>query len=863
MLISSLPADILLEIASHVALQSGLDLLALSRVSSAFREAARRAGRAGLAKYALELAPGRGIPPPGAAHAISPLLQSCIQELHDVVLYDVSWPFAEVSRYGDERVVDSLLLPFLDPMDKDPRPEFSHEIRSSLFLRNIHKQSIELWDLHDYPPKVAELHCAKRITRSNDGVESIPCSDGPSGGIFRRLELQSITLGEVRIVLAHSFTERTFHLIDAYGQPYLAYNLDLMQTPRPRFGTSKPRSNEDAERYAEAREAIDPDILESDSEFSVCGSECEGYCNYPDRTDFHPQRWSALRLPRRRAEDVEPGILFFHRPTASRFIWVLLMARPDHDSSETMSSGEIDLAWLSSTHSSLASSRPKARHFGMEAVWSLHEEPELMVQMQWLEEPGMRIMEVPLTTLADLSTSADDARAQAARLLVWSQSHLLPELRTPYHLSTDRRLLIGLDHSDIRLTSILSIYKRNSRNAPWSMDPTRTVKCVADLRIVGQFDDWLVLCDADYSVRVLDMRSAFNALQTFHLQDNDFDDLHEPDPEDRQTPQRVLSLSGGWVVLKSEKHLVSGILDLNAVGGPSLVDLPWLVRECLTKHGSETTAAGSTPLGTTSESSALLEHDEAVAQHRIFFYGEARSPNPEGFRLCLDYSDRPSVPPEGQTARPLVLFICHDLDTQQQQQLGETGRPQHVARLHPTSHQLETIFFEATFAASNRLCFSDEPIFKIALERYMIFDSVTGYPVQVLLDFHAGLASPMQLRDAAVVLGRWTNDYAPLLFFHCAEPIDRKQPQRHWFAIRVEETLRGADVTSNLPDEIDTAVYAAVPQDDERDYRVYLKPRLLPNWIVGDDRAIFIGGLHRLLAFLTQPEVNPHFPALS
>ncbi len=876
MQITSLPAELLAKIADDVAQQSGLDLLAFSRTSSSLRRAARIAGRADLKENACTLG---SYSTPYETLPRSRLLDTCIRKMPNL-----EFPVLDESKPEPPKTV--LLLNF-----KTKDREATYNLNSSLFLREVHQQSVELWDLQDHTPRQVELPFARRIIRSTRWTDEMFSSelDGDQDA-YPCLQLQTMSLGHLRVVLAQTFSERTFHLIDPLGRPYLAHNVST-HTEEPMPAPTK-HDRKEAKRAAE-----------SDGRAVV----------HENWSTFRKSRWKAAHLPRGRKDDAEPGILFYHVPLHSKVLeWALLLPSPDARSSEVMSSGKLNLAWLTSSDR-LPTDEDKLK---LEALEPAADEGAPIIQLTWetgtgaegdLSSRKVQMVHFCPKDMPALASGQESARSRVTCGLIPTRG-LSPDGQPL--LSKDRLRLFALFPSSDTAASntapskTLRTYTRYDRDGSW---PERYEETEIDGQywVLGTFDDWLVMADRkEGSVKALRMSPAGDKVQTFHLVKTGRDGPRGPSHKPFHYAH-AMHLTDGRVVLASD-GLVGGILDLTTDGGPVLLEPAELIARCLARHSAKADNAKK----------SSSNNGQAHRESRLYWHGDA-DPNPGDERICVESAK------EGSSPKPLILFVCSDELTG-----SVSSYEQYALLLHPRSGKIESVRHD--FGSRLRdPCFSNAPEFKTATKRQVIVDDWDRSDNQVLIDFELGQAATVYGRRLVPVLGRWTNGMADLVLFRSPAPLDPEEPLRCWFYVSSKGThyLKNPgdaspqeddddyeeDWSDDSDDEYDDYKYgrgydwrlgvgAGCESDDdfvdirrstakrrstrkggangvkkrrlwskileileetssfapsEQNFRTdeRLKRRLLPNWLFDRQGAIYIGGVHRLISFLAGPDL--------
>ncbi len=813
----------------------------------------------------------------------------------------------------------TVLMQTFQPEDR--RLNYCPDASSSLFLRDIHHQSIELWDVQEHPPRKTQLHFARPIIRTSKRPQWITsrypldCKERGWKELMPCLCLQAITLGQTRVVLAQTLAERTFHVIDEYGQPYLTHNVGVAQSTV----SVRPIAREcrcdwcDEYEYGYPRFLAPPaSIVESRHQSYIlnpsgCGHECKGLCQVPEWVDLKvTHTWKALRLPRRRESDADPGIFFYYvrdqklpddcMPDRRTVLeWALLLARSDRDSSDTMTSGEIDLASLTASHSSQAVLPRRLEDLDLRMLSPPSDDDDYIVQVFWRETEAAASPDGPVTRKYDvlvhmpldaLVSGEGQTHSQAAIARLESSWRWGLKNEETFRLSSDGLRLFALTPSPEpegeEAFVALSIYARGMASQTWSTQPLIKRKLDPHQRIVGVFDHWLIIGrDEDGSVNLLSMSSPCGELQKFELRAEHFIDEHA----DRYgCRSNMLSLlAGGWVVLRWGDDLLTGMIDLTAPQGPALVDLDEVIRKCVAMHGP---LPDSRPLASDydwDDDRLRRAHERAKRRFKLLCHGDIAL-NPSQVSL---YPDEPREP---SRAMPLILFVCSSQALISNAQTWHDNldwpitHPQFVLLLHPGSGAVESV----RCCSPSDLFLPHGFTFQIATydRRQVLLDATHEDSIfQMLIDFDAARACPLDpFEHQALVLGRWTNDNAKQLLVHSPRPVDPQRPKRRWFFLSNQDldppkvTTEDAEaqkeqdekddddggwaynryIKKSLPDEIFCALQ--VRNDFSNDPRVseglFKRVRLVPNWLLCGPSALYIGGLQRLLSFLTRPETS-------
>ncbi len=787
MRVTGLPSELIEKIAEHVAQQSGLDLLAFSRTCSSLRSAARRAGRADLREHAQALNPGND-ESKYTTPVRSRLLGTCVRELPDLD-FPIQWESLPGVTPPEQ---DALLLRNF-ASESFEWPHTRYEFSSSLFLSQVDGKVATLWDLLDFPPRRVELSFQRDIPRANCWTDEL-FSRELSGehDSYPCFLLQAISIGNIRAVLAQTFFERTLHLMDSEGQPYLAYNLSLLTeqsttSPPPRRDDTRPRKGR-----ALAKDG--PGALETDGggRSFIRGATILDTDRFLGFWDY---KWRAARLPPRRKGAADPGVLLYHLPLHAKHVeWMLLLARPDCNSTETITSGKIDLSWLTGS-SRLPKKHFRTKEFELRVHAPENDDSPYIVEARWQEwsaravsknhysSDKLRLVHFSLGDISSLASRDQSARSRVASILVPTTLSEMASLRPKdFRLSSDGlRLFVFSPSTSLSASSVLRVHVRSSCEEAWRAR-AQEYKFKAGYRVLGSFGDWFVLADGPNSIKALNTSSARCKVHTFDMrfQHDDYDYFDAYD-------MPHLSLVAGRVMLMFEKGPIGSIVDLLADGGPLLIEPDQLVAKCIAMHS--TTADGSSTSRKTGTAEDSLD-DSSEVQYRIFCHGPA-DPNAKDFKVCLDHFDRKS------RADPLVLFIC-DLD----QAVYGPGRlegepPQYIALLHPCG-KIESI----RHAPVTYDCFqlSDVPFFTTATRRQLLLDYSDSMETEaslLLADFDAGQAYAVEFSEATAVLGRWTNDLnASYLLFRSPNPVDPEQPLRCWY-FAVADDARHLEALSN------------------------------------------------------------------
>ncbi len=438
----ALPIEIVVEIATQVAQQSGLDLLSFSRVSAECRRAARHAGRADLIKYAIEVGTKSDLPPSEQLR-VSPLLQSCIQPLPSL-----DFPIKELDMNMNEWHLSALPRCFRHRRRASCGQESAWEFTSSLLVRDLGPQSVQMWDLLEYPVKLLEIHFAHPIPRYIDCFEN--CKHRKEEDLWPCMQLQAISLGDVRIVLAQTPAERTFHVLDAFGSAFLSYTLD----PLP---------------------AILQNLLEVDDDFPCeGGADCRGWCQGgPEWGNLDYCDWNAARLVRHRPNDKDHGVVFSYlQPNSTRLDWMVLLTPVDINSSVTVRSGQLDLASLGLSDG--LDTKLLGSTFRLEALCFADDQAGWVLQLHWMQQENHDSDKVYTANLVHLTLSAllHSARRQGnlPRVATARLRTSLEEIDSTsehFRLSRDALKLFSVlpspgDHK----SAVLRLHTRATSNSP-------------------------------------------------------------------------------------------------------------------------------------------------------------------------------------------------------------------------------------------------------------------------------------------------------------------------------------------------------------------------------------------------------------
>ncbi len=852
--IYDLPVELLVEIAAHIAQQSGLDLLTFSRTSSIFRNAARRAGCAELLRHEILLDGEKSTFPDNGTASISPMLQSCIQPLPELDFPVTKWRTDEpFNDYDAKRPI--LLSSFGTHDHAIGSEETCYAFDSSLVIRSIHKQSVQLWDLHNYPPKSVELHFARRITsdphRFDCGSYVADWNEDDevkSPGV----RLRTIALGEVRVVFATTLAERTIHLIDAAGQPYLAWRIESSSQQMLRSYRS----------YCEERHSS-----------ALCAS--------PEWHDFEESGWMAARLPRPHAGDEDPGILFYNRPYHAKCIqWVSLLTRPDRSSSEQLASGELDLAWMASTKAlSLGFWDFRLRLCGLAADGT-----GPIVQIQWREKTHtqgssgarpsprlIRLLHFPLHLIADLTRKEEAARSQVAMALLETASQEFSPSDDHFLLAEDGLKLYALLTVDIDGESaILTIFSRTRIEESWHADATVELQADGHKRIVGVYEEWLVLAD-DWNGSVRLLRTTDSVPKTFQMLPLD-PEANTPAREDAQsrTPKKKkregisISLLAGRV-LCTHHGSVKGLIELTTDQEPYLVDLEHLMQLCSDDNSGDGILL---PKQRADRAPSITQSGNDV-DTGLFYYKEGFMPFPH-LRLARSDTERPLIQADVRSTKPLFFFIWSTCPAQSWVN-GNTGaihfepveRLDHVILLKSHNRAMEVVHCKPLPDLGQASCPAFN--FKAAVSNHLLVNHYRDVDCEMndepsmgrIVDLEMGHTYHFRYSEASLVLDRLSNSFAPSLIFATS-----KKPgtaASRFFQVRLKSRAeQQANGNKRLYNEIERAMDEEVEAIEENtgdmhDWRGF---RPLPNWLLDYQNAVFIGGVKRLLAFLTTPAVG-------
>ncbi len=644
-----LPTELIDEIARHVAQQSGLDLLALSRTSLSLRKAARRVGRAALQKYAI-FPDQTGTFPSRESSKTSPMLQSCMQPLPELDFPVAKWPSDRPCGLTDEDANKRSIIPHrFCGRDQSDRNSW-YELDCELFIRNIRHRSIELWDVHDYPPKVVKLQFAKSVPRA-PSVYSCRRYDAawhaksdPRPGVH----VQVISMDDIRVVLARTLAEQTFHLIDAHGQPYLSWTLKSSSSTdsTPRCLTQRP-------------------------------SECIGLCGSSEWVNFQSPGWHAVPLPRRRQDDPLPGIFFYHIHSNTLMDWSLLLARPDWRSSETVSAGTLDLGSLTSAEAP----RRIATHFSVDVV-APTDDGGFIAQISWRVEQqalpkgrdhphDVRLVHCRLQLIQNGFRSAQDALPRLASASIATSLPLWPALSEQDYVRLSKdglQLYVLLPSLDDRGISMLSIFQRATIDETWRADATVQIQTGSHSRILGSYDQWLVIIDKRArSMQVLRVGwPVSHKLHTFHLWSQGPRVKKKSLKTDEQDKKDDVSifLRAGRVVLTSGNGIVRGIVELNTDDEPYMVDLDQLVGRCCDTRNCND---GDRPMPKQCSECSHVRHGagSGTSSPAKIVCREAGSCEPQHLRFWSNHYERPNTHAEAQHTEALVLFVRSTAEAQE------------------------------------------------------------------------------------------------------------------------------------------------------------------------------------------------------
>ncbi len=777
MQLSSLPAELIESIAEQVALQSGLDLLCLSRTCSSLRSAARRVGRAEVQQHVRELS-GR-VPPSGKKVSLtrSALLDSCVKDMPTLDL-----PILRAQEHNSQQhqpEPDEMLLRNF-ASDRFHRPHTRYEFSSSLFLGKVLDRSVRLWDLLEYPPKVVELDLARPLIHSTSWLDDVVCKELDHQGYdsYPCLQLQAITLGEVRVVLAQTFLQRSLHLIDACGRPYLNYTLSMHKKVEESFQQGRVKLYK---RGSAARGRAGAPTATPGSKPFIRQAGRPGHA---ERFAVWDYMWRAARLPRRRTGGADsPGVLFYHLPLHSKHVeWVLLLARPDRDSSETITSGTIDLAWLTSAESPCANEF-RSRELSLEVLEPRSDGGPYIVQALWQEwsqdavsqqsatPDGVRLVHFSLEDVSSLASRQESSRSRVASALIPIAIEKLSSARQHFCLSKDGlRLFLFVPTLPSETRGTLIVYSRPRCDTAWREESKDPYLSKND-RILGSFAQWLVLADETTGlVNVRRMDAAAAQLETFQLhtqRNHHFLEMYKG--------PLLISILAGRVVLRTKDGLVSGILDLTTEAGPSRVKLHKMISKRLAKHHEP--PKDDRRHGMTDELRRYIQEDDSDWKDvykdscMLYCHGDP-DPNSNEHNLCLDYFDREA------SSRPLVLYICDEEEY--------ILRGSYALQLHSHSAKIESVWQAPDDDA--RFHFYDRPVFQGVAPGQILLDYANDNVMAeetVVVDFAAGRALTVNFPRVAPVLGRWTDGAAArsLLLFRSPQPLDPHRPRHCWFYV--------------------------------------------------------------------------------
>ncbi len=162
----------------------------------------------------------------------------------------------------------------------------------------------------------------------------------------------------------------------------------------------------------------------------------------------------------------------------------------------------------------------------------------------------------------------------------------------------------------------------------------------------------------------------------------------------------------------------------------------------------------------------------------------------------------------------------------------------------PKSHKVQTVHCSASTAGQVSLTQGPEHIYFLGGQVLLDFYEHDAGQV-VLIDADAGTALMTSLKNTAFIWGRWSNYYAPSLLFPSSEV---KGSRRRWYAVKTEISQSEDRERFNLAQILLERPRHEPDRTDLNSDHL----RLLPNWLHNEDRGVYIGGVKRLLTFLTE-----------
>ncbi len=798
-----------MEISRHAMQQSALDLLSLARTSSSLRKATRLVGRTEISKHTILPEPGRHLASPERR---SPLLQSAVH-----IMPPLDFPVRGKPGFNSAQL-NALPRCFRVHIRPPGCHESIHEYSSSLIIRDVRPRHVEFFDLLEHPIKVTEIKTTKPIPwLPNPGKgDGRTCDDD----LIPCLGIQAISLGEIRIVLMQTYLESTFYLLDAQGQPFLTYPLGAMP---------------------EIAAAFDYDNAGG----GTCDSDqgCRRLCRGPAWLSLNRYDWKALRLPKQEQGGIDPGIFFYHlRHGPARVHWVLITTRSSGDTSESVSSGLIDLASLASSHRERMSL--SWRDFGIEIL----DCAGFILQIHWTEaDEIVQILHTPLHSLSNRVPSFAHARIRTSlnhlstpqEMSQPERDRLRPPSRHHFCISKDALQLISVFPApgDCH-TSILTVHKRTHIDEPWDPCSVRSMAVGPYGCILGITNNRLILTNTvERTVKVFWLQSGEPvADEAFQLLADDgiprISSILE-DEVDGEPAFRV-SLAGGLVLLTSEGGLVSGDIVVVRNDGAQYaraLDLSQVV------HRREKSGHDNLHRHRTSGRQMITVHNDEP----LVWHDDRRGGN----RLDVQLNDYASRSP----SQPVVMTTCKRNDD-----YSIFSRvAEQVLLIAPGSQSMQ--YFDVSFNLANCVPFAEGPrhVFSIGRDTLVDFFDPDEL-VEVLVDSGTDAAYIVPQQQATVVLGRWSgygrgvricHPHASSLLFPTSTFAGQR---REWYAVAgLTRPVETESTTTTDGYLLHKVLQDSMPDTQDVEWQHI---RLFPNWLVDDTGAVYIAGVKRLLAFL-------------
>ncbi len=617
-----------------------------------------------------------------------------------------------------------------------------------------------MFDILHYPPKSIEFHFCKpipwlpfaeKLTRTCS-EDLMPC-----------IHLQAVSLYDIRIVLAQTLSERTFHIIDAVGRPILAHPLGALP-------------------------AMSAELMQVDAKSRTCDAEdgCRRLCRGPAWKCLDEYDWYAVRLPKREHDAVDAGILFYHLRTGStRLEWALLRTRPDSDSCESISSGRVDLACLTSSVPDCMALLTKS--FSIEVLHPRRKGGDFVLQMHWVETTGSpedcEVLAVhvslgaftrsgtsnqPPVACARIRTSRRELDTQypnpppssllraSANFCSSTKAALLPSPQDHIRLSNDGLRLFSLfANVEPAHTNILTIHKRAHRDAPWDARSIQRIR-VGAYRVILSLDDRNLIIGsyAEFSAHVIDVVSpVLKADHAYDLLSEDMFAIAATTLEEHVPSVRLgFDSHDGLTMITTTGSFLCGECLVVSAGRelPRLVDLSQVACEAVDRKAD-----------------GLECRDDSLASYTTCRFLSGTEEDDTLLWLCTtDPLDLDNVVDRDEMlvndygnidrSRPLIFTTCFRSDVREQG-VRET-RANNLLVIHQYSQKVHSIDLSTEadcpvpFAGGLRhLLAADGQV----LAEFMHFDGSVGDTVLIDTGTEATYVIPM---NASVVLGRWSGD---------------------------------------------------------------------------------------------------------